>query len=294
MYNYSENYRYAIFDCKKMDIQCQFVAYSGFKSPLYTCEKYHFHSLYEIHIPVRESLRILAEDIDMVINPGEICIIPPGKIHYIDNYHDLRTGFRFGFSPGDNIFSRTFGDLDSVTIVKNCNVYDKYVRIAIENYKLGLPSFMVSDLFFHSLYEVSLKLSGTNELKKPSMATYLDVYISEKIEDFINTNYGNKIQLDDLATHLNLGKRQTQRVIEKHFGTTFSPLLSKKRLATAKFLLKTTDMSIDDIALECGYEDKNYFYRKFSAAFNTTPGKYRNNAKKQKKFLKFKNRNTTK
>ena len=283
MYNFTDNYRYAVFSCKKKGIHCQFIAYSGFEDPAYTSENYHFHSLYEAHIPISESLHILAEDIDMIVNPGEVCIIPPGKIHHIINYNCPRTGFRFKLSPTENLFSKVFDRLDSVTIIKNCNIYDKYIRIAMENYKANMPSLFIADFFFHSLYEIYLILNGNADKEKTDASELVDILISQSIEDFINGNYTQKIQLEDLAKHLNLGKRQTQRVTEKYFGTTFSHLLSKKRLETAKFLLKTTDMSIDDISIECGYEDKNYFYRKFSAAFNTTPGKYRNEIKNKHK-----------
>ena len=57
---------------------------------------------------------------------------------------------------------------------------------------------------------------------------------------------------------------------------TFTELVNKKRLTAAKMLLKTTDKPIEEISYLCGFEDKNYFYRRFSAMFGTTPGKYRN------------------
>jgi AraC-like DNA-binding protein len=52
-------------------------------------------------------------------------------------------------------------------------------------------------------------------------------------------------------------------------------LLCKKRLTTAKLLLKITDLPVEEIARSVGFPDQNYFYRKFSAVYGTTPGKYR-------------------
>ena len=56
---------------------------------------------------------------------------------------------------------------------------------------------------------------------------------------------------------------------------TFTELLGKKRLTAAKFLLKTTDSSIEEIAFTCGFKDTSYFYRRFSSLFKTTPAAYR-------------------
>ena len=134
---------------------------------------------------------------------------------------------------------------------------------------------MVADMLFHSVYETATKINNTVHIPQKTNIDYSDIFVAEKIEDFMNMNYTEKIHLSDLANHLNLGNRQTERVIAKHFGVTFSPLLNRKRLSTAKFLLKTSDLSIDEVSVISGFEDKNYFYRKFSSAFGITPGKYR-------------------
>lgn len=255
------------------------MVYTGFINSINFQGKYHFHSLYEMHIPLIDTLHILVEDMDVVLNPGEVCIIPPGITHYVfQNDVSRRTGLRFTFTQGDNIFSETYGMLSGTTLIKNCDIYNKYISRAIENFKADMPEFTVSDLIYIAIYEIALRISGKNCDKPKKETPYSDIIISEKIEDFFNENYNKKITLDDLAKHLNLGKRQTERVTLKLFNSTFSPLLNKKRLSTAKFLLKTTDMSVDKIASISGFEDKSYFYRKFSAAYNTTPVKYRKEA----------------
>ncbi|MBO5924517.1 MAG: AraC family transcriptional regulator [Lentisphaeria bacterium] len=40
-------------------------------------------------------------------------------------------------------------------------------------------------------------------------------------------------------------------------------------------LLSCSNMPIDDIALECGFVNSNYFYKMFRLKLNTTPGAYR-------------------
>jgi len=63
--------------------------------------------------------------------------------------------------------------------------------------------------------------------------------------------------------------------IKNRTGKTYTEHLQKKRLSQAAFLLKNTDMSVENIALSVGYENKSYFHRIFSKAFGTSPKKYR-------------------
>jgi AraC-like DNA-binding protein len=44
-----------------------------------------------------------------------------------------------------------------------------------------------------------------------------------------------------------------------------------------QFLLVTTEKSIKEIAISCGFHDTDYFYRVFKKRVGTTPGKYRAN-----------------
>jgi len=51
-----------------------------------------------------------------------------------------------------------------------------------------------------------------------------------------------------------------------------------KRLAAAEDLLRNSDMTIDEIAYQCGFYDSNHFNKHFKTAYGTSPGKFRRNA----------------
>ena len=157
--------------------------------------------------------------------------------------------------------------------MKNSNIYSKYLSVASSCISEQKPSFEPAYLIFIALYELADIICNDSICFENE---YSDTAVSECIEDYLNLNYSKKITLDDISLHLNLGKRQVQRIVKKLFGMTFTELLNKKRLSTAKLLLKTSDLSVEKISVMCGFEDKNYFYRRFSASFGITPGKYRN------------------
>lgn len=63
--------------------------------------------------------------------------------------------------------------------------------------------------------------------------------------------------------------------IRNRTGKTYTEHLQEKRLSQSAFLLKNTTLSVEEIALAVGYENKSYFHRLFTAKFGMTPRKYR-------------------
>ena len=66
-----------------------------------------------------------------------------------------------------------------------------------------------------------------------------------------------------------------EQIIKKQTGSTFSRLLETRRLEQACFLLKNTDLTIEDIAENIGYENLSFFYRLFRRTYGSTPREYR-------------------
>ena len=58
-------------------------------------------------------------------------------------------------------------------------------------------------------------------------------------------------------------------------GVTPAEFLKESRLSKAASLLSTSDLTVKDIALECGFADMNYFGKCFKATHNMSPTAYR-------------------
>ena len=59
------------------------------------------------------------------------------------------------------------------------------------------------------------------------------------------------------------------------FGSSVWTWLTQRRLELAKQMLATTDLSLKEIAAECGFCSSSYFSRQFKRYLKTTPQNYR-------------------
>lgn len=93
---------------------------------------------------------------------------------------------------------------------------------------------------------------------------------------YIDNNFSKNITLEDTACHVNLSPSYLSRVFSKQVGVPFKKYLTNVKLNYARLLLLSTDKSINEIALEAGYQDLSYFCRKFKQNEGIPPNEYRN------------------
>ena len=92
---------------------------------------------------------------------------------------------------------------------------------------------------------------------------------------YINEHYKDKISLDKLASVATLNKSYLVRLFRREIGTTPMDYLNHVRLTNAKKMLLNSNVSLKDIADNCGFDTVTYFIMRFEKMFGSTPGAYR-------------------
>ncbi len=69
------------------------------------------------------------------------------------------------------------------------------------------------------------------------------------------------------------------RMMKKHYDISPVGYISDLRMQYAANLLTSSDLTVSEIALECGYASIPHFYALFSEKFEMSPGEYRDNSK---------------
>lgn len=84
-----------------------------------------------------------------------------------------------------------------------------------------------------------------------------------EVTDYIQKHYMDDISFEGLAAHLYISPRHLKRIIKKMYNTTFSETLNILRVAHAKTLIETTNLTIDEIAQKVGIGSEQSLRKNF-------------------------------
>lgn len=115
-----------------------------------------------------------------------------------------------------------------------------------------------------------------NEASRSSHSS-LDPRIRQVV-DYVQLHYTDRLQMSDLAQLAGLSTTYLSSLFRQETGTTLSDYIRKIRIHQAKILLRYKDISVTDVAMQCGYQDSSYFTREFRKECGCSPLEYRQNA----------------
>ena len=96
-----------------------------------------------------------------------------------------------------------------------------------------------------------------------------------KAISYMSENLKKDVSLTKLASVVGLHPTYFSRLFKQEMGMNFSDFMTVLRVDRAQELLKTQEMSVQEIADACGFSDVSYFCRKFKSVVGTTPSAWR-------------------
>ena len=124
-------------------------------------------------------------------------------------------------------------------------------------------------------------LNHLENLSHNSSLDYKETIVQAVLE-YINSDCKNA-NLSKIAEDTHQSMTVLSKLIKQKTGYKFQELLQRRRFQKAVYLLMETELTVEDIALEVGYENQSYFYRQFQKRYGMTPAKYRKLHKKDKR-----------
>ena len=95
------------------------------------------------------------------------------------------------------------------------------------------------------------------------------------VKSFLDEHYKEKLSLESMASHFFIDKHYLARLFKEKYGVTLVTYLQQVRITHAKQMLRFTDKSIEEIGLECGIGELNYFSRMFKKLEGVSPSEFR-------------------
>ena len=92
---------------------------------------------------------------------------------------------------------------------------------------------------------------------------------------FMEQNYSEKIDVRTIAKHCNVSEPHLYRLFREFLHISPNEYLLEVKLSGACRLLCNTDLPINEIAMDCGFNSQSYFSDCFKRKMGTTPFQYR-------------------
>jgi AraC-like DNA-binding protein len=118
-------------------------------------------------------------------------------------------------------------------------------------------------------------LVGNNN---PTLAAYfrsLGALQAPALEWIMESNFRHNLSIEQFAQLCHRSVSSFKRDFQEQYHTSPGKWLLDRRLDCAASLLGTTDMSVTETMLECGFEELSHFSRAFKARFGEPPTAYR-------------------
>ncbi len=226
----------------------------------------HWHEHTEIHLILEGSCTLDCNGGQSTLRAGDCAVINGGELH---------RGGRGSCVFLCLLLSPTF--LGNTHIIFERVIRDAYVsslfpKIAELARSTELPSLLEGRGAVHLLMAHLIRNYALREMGGAFYTRHITKL--EKLNQaitFINQNYAKPISTAQLAEMLYLSEGYFCQLFKEVMKQSAMEYLNVIRTEKAKHLLKTTDMSIAEIAFCCGFSDANYFSRMYKKVNRESP-----------------------
>jgi two-component system, response regulator YesN len=123
--------------------------------------------------------------------------------------------------------------------------------------------------FLHDVF-ASIRQGNSRSLQEGDILSCFNRMVA-----YIDGHFEQKLYLKDLSAQFFINQVYCCQLFNKNLGKTFSEYVSELRIKKARELLKQTDLTIEEVAIQTGYVDYYYFNKVFKKHCGMTPTKFR-------------------
>lgn len=97
----------------------------------------------------------------------------------------------------------------------------------------------------------------------------------KKIREYISKNLAGDLSRDNIAKYMNMNPDYLSFLFHSKFNETLTTYITRARIDLAKYYLKSSNHSIEEISEMAGFSDQTYFIRKFKQMTGLSPRKWK-------------------
>ncbi len=252
----------------------------------------HWHDGWEIDAVLEGSVDLIASGRERKLSAGDVVLFMPDEPHWLRQIREGNRLLSVRIEPG--FYQEFFPELNSVCFSENLvssvcgeDCLERFLRImgaaaAFPPKSFGYPIQMIGavcDLLAWLLLSVPYRrFTGEEQRANKNKTDRL-----KRLTGAIESNYGKKLLLSDLAERERLSMTYLSHFFKDHLFLSFQEYLGNVRLGYAVCLAAETNMSIKQIGAHCGFSDPRYLQKLFVKEFGGTLPEFRSRVKEARR-----------
>ena len=265
--------------------------YKGWLKPNVTWERVpHFHEDIEMVTVTSGTIAYSVNGKTIVLHEGDTIFVNSNQIHYsMSITEEIARYIIFIFNP--SIISTSLAvEMNAVRPITG-NHDLTYLRFnslneftqEIAELMVSLPDirrdpFQITKTLF-SIWDIILKQSTVKDLIEENGNDAADTHSKflKQMMFYIQNNFRDPITLDDFAGNVNISRSLCNKIFKQYAQESPIGYVMHFRARKAAELLRSSNMSLTEIAEHTGFNGASYMSEIFKKYFNTSPAKYRKN-----------------
>lgn len=241
----------------------------------------HAHSFHELYFLLSGKRRYFIGHKIFDVAPGNLVIIPQTVLHRTTSVNQQGYGRYVVYFQEEyikDLISTIGQDNFQAFLESGCILFSedeasrlrqKLIQLADEAKKQDSLTAAMEKNLLEQIILYALRHGQKKEMEQKEGADKIQIaarYISE--------HYTEEITLSDAATMAFMEETYFSKKFKQLTGFGFKEYLITTRIKAAENLLKTTDMTVGEIADACGFSSSNYFGSVFKRMLGVSPANY--------------------
>lgn len=257
---------------------------------LYTEEEtmsIHIHNCFEIYYSISGGKQLLIANKFYDISPGDLFVINQFESHYVSQINNavherivlsIYPDFLKSISTTNTDLSYCFTHRPDNFNHKICLNKEQQSRFMYFINKIASTDGFGSDVIEYAAFLELMTLLTGIYMTNNDVSLLTPYKYNEQIDEiitYINDNISKQLTIDRLSKHFFLSESYICRIFKLATGTTINKYITARRISIAKSLL-SNGSNVNDVCIECGFNDYSNFLKSFKKAVGVSPKKYSN------------------
>ncbi len=230
-------------------------------------------SFYLIHFILEGEGTFMVNNVTYHLKKGQGFLIEPDyQVTYISDKANPWAYVWVGFSGREaGKMLRTIG-LSQENPIFTCEEGEKLEKYVFDmlahNYSNHADSYRLTGMLY--LFLSAIAKAQQTKIEAPSGNTYVNHAVA-----YIQNHYSIPVSVEEISDYVGINRSYLSSLFKEYTGMSPIKYLQNFRITRAQHMLTVTDISVESIALSCGYQSAEAFHKIFRQLTGTSPKTFR-------------------